>query len=121
MGKILLVEDIKDNATLVKKAIEAKGHEFLWAKNANEGMQMALEHIPDLILLDLGLPDVDGQTLSTWMREEQALWKIPLVVMTAWPEESARQMVSAYQLDGYLGKPFDIKELWGLIAKLTSP
>ena len=115
MATILLVEDIDDNAALVKKAVEAKGIRFLWAKNSTEGIKLALEETPDLILLDLGLPDVDGQTLSTWIREERTLWDIPIIVMTAWPEKTAQQTVEAYQLDGYIGKPFNLKEFWNII------
>ena len=115
MATILLVEDIDDNATLVKKAVQAKGFEFLWAKNSAEGIKLALEATPDLILLDLGLPDVDGQTLSTWIREEKTLWEIPIIVMTAWPEKTAQQTVEAYKLDGYIGKPFNLKEFWKII------
>jgi DNA-binding response OmpR family regulator len=117
MAKILLIEDIADNAKLVKKAVEAKGIDFYWAANATEGLKMALEIIPDLILLDLGLPDVDGQTLSTWIREEKALWNIPLIVMTAWPETTALQMVEAYNLDGYISKPFNLKGFWETINR----
>ena len=116
MAKILLIEDIDDNATLVKKAVEAKGFKFIWAKNATEGIKIALEEMPDLILLDLGLPDVDGQTLSTWIREEKTLWEIPIIVMTAWPEKTAQQTVKAYQLDGYIGKPFNLKKFWAIIG-----
>ena len=115
MAKILLIEDIADNASLVKRAVKAKGFDFIWAKNATEGIKIALEEIPDIILLDLGLPDVDGQTLSTWIREEKTLWEIPIIVMTAWPEAMAQQTVKAYQLDGYLSKPFNLKKFWEII------
>jgi len=115
MATILLVEDIDDNATLVRKAVQAKGMRFLWAKNSAEGIKMALEEVPDLILLDLGLPDVDGQTLSTWIRDERTLWEIPIIVMTAWPEKIAEQTVQAYKLDGYIGKPFILKEFWNIL------
>ena len=117
MAKILLIEDIADNATLVKKAVTAKGFEFFWAENATKGLKMALEIVPDLILLDLGLPDVDGQTLSTWIKEEKTLWNIPLIVMTAWPETTALQMVEAYNLDGYISKPFNLQIFWKIINK----
>jgi len=115
MAKILLVEDVPDNAALVKKAVKAKGYDFVWAKNAAEGIKIALEEIPDIILLDLGLPDADGQTLSTWIRDEKTLWELPIIVMTAWPDKIAKQTVEAYQLDGYLTKPFDLKEFWAII------
>ncbi len=115
MAKILLIEDIADNATLVKKAVEVKGIEFFWAQNATDGLKMALEELPDLILLDLGLPDMDGQTLSTWIRDEKTLWDIPIIIMTAWPELTTQQMVKAYQLDGYISKPFSLKKFWEII------
>ena len=117
MASILLIEDIEDNAALVKRAVKAKKIDFFWANNAAEGIKMALEIVPDLILLDLGLPDADGQTLSTWIREEKTLWDIPIIVMTAWPEKTAQQMVTAYNLDGYIGKPFELKKFWELIDK----
>ena len=116
MAKILLIEDIEDNAKLVERAVKAKGFEFIWAKNATEGIRVALDEVPDLILLDLGLPDVDGQTLSSWIREEKTLWEIPIIVMTAWPEKTAQQTVAAYQLDGYIGKPFNLKKFWAIIG-----
>lgn len=115
MTKILLIEDIEDNASLVKRAVNAKGFEFIWAKNGTDGIRIALEEIPTIILLDLGLPDVDGQTLSTWIRDEKTLWDIPIIVMTAWPEKTAQQTVKAYQLDGYLSKPFNLKDFWGIL------
>ena len=64
MAKILYIEDIQDNITLVEKIVESRGHEFLFANNAEEGLELAFTEKPDLILLDLGLPDADGQTLS---------------------------------------------------------
>jgi len=115
MAKILYVEDIEDNLTLVQKLITSYGHEFLWANNAEMGLDLALETQPDLILLDLGLPDSDGQTLSVWLRGEPTLESVPIIVLTAWPEEVARHTVEAYGLDGYLCKPFSLTKLLELI------
>ena len=96
MAKILYIEDIEDNQALVKKIVTSQGHEFFWAHNAEMGLEMAVGNSPDLILLDLGLPDSDGQTLSVWLRSEPALENVPIIVLTAWPEEVARQTVEAY-------------------------
>jgi DNA-binding response OmpR family regulator len=115
MAKILYIEDIEDNLTLVQKLITSRGYEFLWAKNAEMGLEMALETQPDLILLDLGLPDSDGQTLSVWLRGEPTLESVPIIVLTAWPEEVARHTVNAYGLNGYLCKPFSLTKLMELI------
>lgn len=111
MAKILYIEDIQDNITLVERIVKSRGHEFLYAKNAETGLDMAFETKPDLILLDLGLPDADGQTLSVWLRGAPSLSEIPIVVLTAWPEEVVRQTVNAYNLNGYLCKPFSLTDL----------
>jgi DNA-binding response OmpR family regulator len=87
----------------------------LWANNAETGFELALDKHPDLILLDLGLPDSDGQTLSVWLRNEPALENIPIIVLTAWPEEVARHTVEAYGLDGYLCKPISLTKLVQMI------
>ena len=121
MAKILYIEDIEDNMTFVKRFLVPRGHELFWARSAEAGLEMAFQARPDLILLDLGLPDADGQTLSTWLRGEPTLEKVPIVVLTAWPAEVARHTVDAYGLDGYLCKPFKINELIQLIDKLLGP
>lgn len=105
MTKILLIEDIPDNAELVRRALSATGYEIIHAADAETGLQMALAEIPDLILLDLGLPDYDGQTLAGWLRDESVLDATPIVALTAWPEETARQMVESYGCNGYISKP----------------
>jgi len=111
MTRVLYVEDIEDNMLLVQKIVASRGYEFLWAKNAEKGLEMAIANLPDLILLDLGLPDVDGQTLSVWLRNEPSLQTVPILALTAWPDEVARSTVEAYQLNGYLCKPFSMAAL----------
>jgi len=120
MAKILYIEDIKDNITLVQKIVTSRGHEFMSAENAEMGLEMAFNLHPDLILLDLGLPDADGQTLSVWMRNDPVLEAVPIIVLTAWPEEVVRHTVEAYNLDGYLCKPFTLAELVQTIDKALS-
>ena len=115
MAKILYIEDIQDNITLVEKIVTSRGHEFLSAQSAELGLDMAVKTKPDLILLDLGLPDADGQTLSVWLKSDSTLNEIPIIVLTAWPEEVARQTVEAYDLNGYLCKPFSMPSLLEMI------
>ena len=105
---ILLVEDLDDNATLVRKVLTARGYEVLWANTGEKGLEMVTENPPGLILLDLGLPDIDGQTLVRYFRNIPALKEVPIIVVTAWPEETAKTMVTAYGCNGYVGKPVDI-------------
>ena len=105
MTKILLIENIPDNAELVRRALSASGYEIIHAADAETGLRMALAEIPDLILLDLGLPDYDGQTLAGWLRAESTLDATLIVALTAWPEETAKQMVESYGCNGYISKP----------------
>jgi len=117
MAKILYIEDIQDNITLVEKIVTSRGHEFLYAKDAEKGLELAFTSRPDLILLDLGLPDADGQTLSVWLRDNPDLEKTPIIVLTAWPEEVVQHTVEAYHLNGYLCKPFSVQDLLQIINK----
>jgi len=115
VAKILYIEDIQDNITFVERIIKSRGHEFLYAQNAEQGLELAITSKPDLILLDLGLPDADGQTLSVWLRGNPSISSTPIIVLTAWPEEVARQTVNAYNLNGYLCKPFSLPSLVKMI------
>jgi len=115
VARILYIEDIQDNITLVEKIVKSRGHEFQYAQNAEEGLELVFTFKPDLILLDLGLPDADGQTLSVWLKGDPSFASIPIIVLTAWPEEVARQTVNAYDLNGYLCKPFAMPELIKMI------
>ena len=118
MARILYIEDIQDNITLVEKIVTSRGHDFLSARNAEQGLELAFTSKPDLILLDLGLPDADGQTLSVWLKGDPILSSIPILVLTAWPEEVVRQTVSAYNLNGYLCKPFALIDLVNTIDSI---
>lgn len=105
MKKILLIEDVADTAELVRRILTARGFEFIHASDAETGLQSALDCRPDLILLDLGLPDYDGQTVAGWIHNERDLLSTTLIAFTAWPEETARDMVNSYGFDGYISKP----------------
>lgn len=118
MTKILLIEDMPDNVELVRRALTSRGHEIVHAPDAETGLALALEQLPDLILLDLGLPDYDGQTLAGWLRAEPVLNATPIIAFTAWPQETARQMVDSYGCNGYISKP--IEKISDFIAKVES-
>jgi two-component system cell cycle response regulator DivK len=107
MKKILLIEDMPDTVELVRKILTAHDCIFLHAPDAETGLQSALDNMPDLILLDLGLPDYDGQTLAGWLREEERLKSLPVIAFTAWPQETAKQMVESYGCNGYISKPIE--------------
>jgi len=105
MSGILVIDDNDDHIELVSRILSARGYTVLAATDGESGLQAAIDHQPDLILMDLGLPDVDGQTLVGWMRRVPELSHTPIIAVTAWPPETARKMAEAYGCDGYISKP----------------
>lgn len=118
MTTILIVEDMPDNAELARKILTSHGFEVIHAWNAEAGYAMAHEHHPDLILLDLGLPDYDGLTLAGQLREEPEFESLPILAFTAWPAENARAMAESYGCTGFITKP--IVKISEFIAEINS-
>lgn len=114
---ILIIEDNPNNARIMRRVLEREQYQILHAEDGESGIQLALTSAPDLILLDLGLPDVDGQTIAGMLKQPNALPDTPVVVVTAWPAETARQMVTAYGCEGYISKPINTREFG---AQVTS-
>ena len=121
MQTILLIEDNANNATLVKRILKRPSLKIEHAWTGKDGLQMAIETLPDLILLDLGLPDLDGQTVASLIRRIPGLEKTPMLAVTAWPEETAREMIRAYGCDDYISKPIDRPLFLEMVARYLSP
>ncbi len=103
--KILVIDDNADHLELVRRTLTARGYQAFLAADAETGLQLAIEQQPDLLVVDLGLPDVDGQTLIGHLKRMAAFADTPIIACTAWPEETARSMVDVYGCDGYISKP----------------
>lgn len=121
MAKVLIVDDNSEHVSLVRRVLVAGGYEVIAARDGETGLQMAIEQRPDIILLDLGLPDVDGQTLLGYLRNTSELTGVPIVAVTAWPVGTAPQMVEAYGFDGYISKPLKFSTLGDQIAAYLQP
>ncbi|HEY72363.1 MAG: response regulator [Chloroflexi bacterium] len=121
MKTILLIEDYADNARLVMRTLKPYDYHVLHAVDGETGLLMAVEKKPDMILLDLGLPDVEGQTLISLIRNVPGLEQVPVIAVTAWPSDTARQMIKAYGCDGYISKPISPKAFPSQIAAYFDP
>jgi two-component system, cell cycle response regulator DivK len=117
MKTILYIEDNRANQILVERILEPHNYRLRHADDGETGIQMAISEAPDLILLDMGLPDVDGQTVVSILKQMPALQEVPIVVLTAWPAEKAQEMADRYGCDGCLTKPVDIKTFPQQIAR----
>lgn len=116
MSHVLVIEDNLSNARLVAKLLNHAGHEVTLAEDGEMGLTAISDIQPDLILVDLGLPDMDGQTVVALLRQESSLNGVPIIAFTAWPQATAYHMAQAYGCDGIITKPIDTRTFPQLIA-----
>ena len=117
MKRVLLIEDSLENTILVERVLGASGYEVLHAADGESGIQMAVEQLPDMVLIDIGLPDVDGHTVVTLLRQVDELAGVPLVAITAWPADIAQDMCERYGYDGVIIKPISVRNFPRQIEK----
>lgn len=108
---ILYVEDNRENRLLIRRILEAEGHTIAEAENATEAIDFIQSHTPDLILMDINMPDIDGYTLTTQMRMITQLDHVPIVAITANVMKGDRERTLSAGCDGYIQKPIDVDEL----------
>jgi two-component system cell cycle response regulator DivK len=107
-GVILYIEDNIDNRTLIRRILTAEGYELKEAGNAGEALEMLKSLHPDLILMDINMPDVDGYTLTTQIRAMTGFESVPIVALTANVMRGDRERSLEAGCDGYIQKPIDI-------------
>jgi CheY-like chemotaxis protein len=109
MNVILMIEDDLSNARLAERILTRAGYEVVIAANGEEGLGKVMDARPALILVDLGLPDIDGQTVIAVIRQQAALKSVPILAFTAYPPDAAEAMARAYGCDGVISKPIDTR------------
>jgi two-component system, cell cycle response regulator DivK len=113
---ILIVEDNEKNLKLVRDLLLVKGYQTLEAGSAELGVELAGHHTPQLILMDIQLPGMDGVTALGQLRADPATAKIPVIALTAFAMQDERQRFRSAGFDGYLVKPFNIRELLTVVG-----
>ncbi len=110
MSTILIVEDNEKNMKLVRDILQHQGHHTLEAVNGMDGVRLAIEHVPDLILMDIQLPDIDGIQALGLIREQHALDATPILAVSAsvMPDEQQKIVTSGF--DAFITKPINIKQ-----------
>jgi len=116
---ILYIEDNPDNSLLVQRALTARGYEVLWAANGASGIEQAEAHPPDLILLDINLPDIDGYEVARRLRAHDGLRAVPIMAITANALKGDAEKALAAGCDAYIAKPLQLHELWARVAALV--
>jgi two-component system cell cycle response regulator DivK len=116
-GNILYVEDNADNMRLVRRALEARGYTVHEAVNGTQGLEMAKNLRPDVILLDINLPDIDGYTIARKLRStaELDLLYTPIIAITANALKGDAEKALDAGCDVYMAKPINVRELWARV------
>lgn len=114
---IMVVEDYDDTRLLLRKALETWGYRVLEAINGQEAVDIAEREHPDLILMDLDLPILDGIAATQHIRQQAELKDIPIVAVTAYPLSYTRVKAFARGCSGYMAKPIDFTELEQLLTR----
>ena len=114
---ILVIEDNALNMKLVKSLLGIGKYSILAAEDAESGMQVARENHPDLILMDIQLPGMDGLTATTILKADQKVNTIPIVALTSHAMEGDDKKALAAGCDGYIAKPIDTKNFLATIGQ----
>lgn len=119
-AKVLLVEDTEDNRFMMRRLLEMTGYMVVEARNGEEAVRVAQTELPDLILMDLSLPIIDGLAATKLIREIPALKKTPIVTVSAHDTQDFQSEALQAGSDGYITKPIDYTALEQLIVRLLN-
>ena len=117
MSTVLLVEDNEDNRTIYTDVLEHAGYRVVSAPDGEQGVHLACELHPDLILMDLSMPVIDGYLATRLLRADPCTRTIPIVAVTAHAMEGDREQVLANGFDGYVPKPATPREVLGEVKR----
>jgi two-component system, cell cycle response regulator DivK len=118
--KILIVEDNILNMKLFNDVLLAHGYETLQSRDGHEAMALARRHRPDLILMDIQLPEVSGLQVTKWLKEDKDLQTIPVVAITAFAMKGDEQKIREGGCEGYIAKPISIVGFLQTIERFLS-
>lgn len=119
-GRILVVEDNPLNLKLVRDVLTVSGYEVVAAPSAEEGVSLAQTCEPDLVLMDIQLPGMDGYEALRLLRQNPRLNTVPVVAVTAFAMREDRERAAREGFDGYLGKPISVRALASQVGDFLS-
>ena len=118
---ILVVDDSADNVAVISLDLQQQGYRVVTASNGEDAVAVATQTLPNLILMDINLPSLDGLGATRRIRETETLRDVPVVAITAFSTEGFQRAAYDAGVAGYLTKPLDFDRMHQLIARLLSP
>jgi two-component system cell cycle response regulator DivK len=117
---VLVVEDNGVNMKLFHDVLEAHGYNVLQAKEGMEGWRMAREQRPDLILMDIQLPDVSGLEVTKWLKADETLKSIPVIAITAFAMDGDKEKFLEGGCDAYIPKPISVPDFLQTVERFAA-
>jgi two-component system, cell cycle response regulator DivK len=114
---VLIVEDNELNMKLFHDLLEAHGYNTLETKDGREALRLAREHHPDLILMDIQLPEVSGLEVTKWIKEDASLRAIPVIAVTAFAMKGDEEKIREGGCEAYLAKPISVANFLETVEK----
>jgi two-component system cell cycle response regulator DivK len=119
MSTVLIVEDNDKNMKLARDVLQAKGYQTLEAETGEEGVRLAKERTPDLVLMDIQLPGINGIEAFKQIRADPKTARIPVVALTASVTPTDRSQITAAGFDAFVGKPINLREFLDTVKRFV--
>lgn len=119
MKRVMVIDDEPHILFMVEKILKKKGYDVEVAERGEDGLKKIEKKIPDVLLLDLMMPDISGFEIARLLRKKKETKKIPIVAFTILDKEESVDLEKAPKFEAYLAKPFDIDDLLALVKKLA--
>ncbi|HET7189776.1 MAG TPA: response regulator [Gemmatimonadaceae bacterium] len=121
MARVLVIEDNAANLTFAVFLLESASHEVMTATDAEAGLALAKSQMPDLILMDIQLPGMDGLEATAQLKRDDATRGIPVIALTALAMKGDEERIRAAGCDGYIAKPMNYKEFLAAVSAQLAP
>jgi two-component system, cell cycle response regulator DivK len=115
--RVLLVEDTDDSREVIRITLQDLGHEVIEARNGREALRAAIKRSPDVVLMDLSMPEVDGLQATTALRSIRTSSHLPVIAMTVYPSTHFRDRAEDAGCDAFLQKPFTPEQLSSVLQQ----
>jgi two-component system cell cycle response regulator DivK len=117
---VLVVEDNDLNMKLFHDLLEAHGYNILQTKDGMEALRLAREHMPDLILMDIQLPEVSGLEVTKWLKEDESLKTIPVIAVTAFAMKGDEEKIREGGCEAYIAKPISVANFLQTVERFVN-
>ncbi len=118
---VMIVEDNELNMKLFNDLLESRGYNVIQTRNGMEALDLARAHMPDLILMDIQLPEVSGLVVTKWLKDDEQLAHIPVVAVTAFAMKGDEERILQGGCEGYISKPISVSHFLETIAGYIGP